>query len=259
MKAKCYTEEEKRLMIERVRHNETGIQNKEYKKYQIIEAISDPFVWCCVLLITVGNLVIGGLGVFSNLIIREFGFTLLQTQLLNIAQGALTIIIMLSSAYVSQKSGQTCLTMILWTIPAVVGTIVILVVTPAPSNAGGMLIAFYCTQFFLAQGNMIISLITRNIAGQTKKGITMTAVFIGWAVGNLIAPQIFQEKDAPRYLPGFVVHLGVYGAYLILVVITRILLMSKNRKKDSIVSEITHDLAFQDLTDTENPNFRYVY
>ena len=70
-------------------------------------------------------------------------------------------------------------------------------VTPTASNVGGMPIAFYCTQFFLAEGNMIIPLITRNVVGQTKKGITMTMVIISWAVGNFIAPQIFQSKDAP--------------------------------------------------------------
>lgn len=112
MKAKCFTNADKRLMIERVRHNETGIQNKKYKKYQILEAVTDPFVWCCVAMITVANLVIGGLGVFSNLIIKEFGFSVLQTQLLNIAQGALTIFIMVGSALLSQRSGQTCLVMI---------------------------------------------------------------------------------------------------------------------------------------------------
>lgn len=112
MKAKCFSDEDKRLMIERVRHNETGIQNKKYKKYQIIEALKDPFVWCCVGMITVGNLVIGGLGVFSNMIIKQFGFSVLQTQLLNIAQGALTIIIMVGSALLAQKTGQTCLVMV---------------------------------------------------------------------------------------------------------------------------------------------------
>jgi hypothetical protein len=99
-------------MIERVRHNETGIENKVYKKYQIIEAIKDPLVWCCVMLILVANLVIGGLGVFSNLIIQKFGFSLLQTQLLNIAQGAWTIIVMVGSAWASQRLQQTCLVMI---------------------------------------------------------------------------------------------------------------------------------------------------
>ncbi|KAJ4253928.1 hypothetical protein NW762_010326 [Fusarium torreyae] len=258
MSAKCFSEEDKRLMIERVRHNETGVQNKKYKKYQIVEALTDVSVWCYVLLITVANLIIGGLGVFSNLIIKEFGFSLLQTQLLNIAQGAWLIVVMIGSAQASQKSGQTCLMMILWTVPAMVGTIVILVIKPTASNAGGMLIAFYCTQFFCAQGNMIISLITRNVAGQTK-GITMTIVFIGWSVGNLIAPQIFQEKDAPRYLPGFLVHIVIYGVYMGLVILTRIVLMARNRSKAQLVSEVSHDLAFQDLTDRENPNFRYVY
>lgn len=112
MTAKCYSEDEKRLFIERVRHNETGIKNKIYKMYQVKEAFTDPFVWCCIALITVANLIIGGLGVFSNLIIRQFGFSLLETQLLNIAQGAWLIIVMIGSAQACQKSGQNCLMMI---------------------------------------------------------------------------------------------------------------------------------------------------
>ena len=112
MKAKCYNEDEKRLMIERVRHNETGIQNRQYKTYQVVEALTDPFVWACVLLITVANLIIGGLGVFSNLIIKQFGFTTLQTNLLNIAQGALTIMIMVGAALLSQKTKKTCMVML---------------------------------------------------------------------------------------------------------------------------------------------------
>lgn len=147
----------------------------------------------------------------------------------------------------------------LYTIPAIVGTIVILVVTPTPSNAGGMLIAFYCTQFFPAQGNMIISLITRNIAGQSKKSFTMTMLFVGWAVGNLIAPQIFRDNDAPRYLHGFLAHIVVYVVYIALVIITRVIIMARNRSKEQATTELSHDEAFRDLTDRENPNFRYVY
>lgn len=112
MSAKCYNEDDKRLMVERVRHNETGIQNREYKRYQVVEALSDPFVWCIVLLIIVANLVIGGLGVFSNLIISQFGFSTLQTELLNIAQGAITIMVMIGGAQTSQSWGQTCFTML---------------------------------------------------------------------------------------------------------------------------------------------------
>lgn len=149
--------------------------------------------------------------------------------------------------------------------PAIVGTALIIGVKPTKSNAGGMLVAFYCTQFFLAQGNMIISLITRNVAGQTKKSVTMTMVFIGWATGNMIAPQIFQNSDAPRYIKGFITHLGIYAAYLLLVVGTRLLLVARNRSKkaragngDQSEENISHAFAFRDLTDKENPDFRYV-
>ncbi|GAC75882.1 permease of the major facilitator superfamily [Moesziomyces antarcticus T-34] len=265
MSAKCFTEDDKRLMVERVRENETGIQNRQFKRHQVLEALTDPFAWCLFGLIVTANLVIGGLGVFSNLIISQFGFSYLQTQLLNIAQGAVTIIVMVGSAYVSQKWGQTCFTMLLWTIPAVVGTVVILVVKPTKNNAGGLLIAFYCTQFFLAQGNMIISLVSRNIAGQTKKSTVITMTFVGWAAGNMAAPQIFQTSDAPRYRKGFIAHLCIYGAYTMLVVVTRLILLRKNVTKRSAAEDssnsdrIDHQQAFDDLTDQENRNFRYVY
>jgi hypothetical protein len=115
MKAKCFTEDQKRQMVERVRVNETGIQNRSYKRYQMVEALTDPVVWCYVLLQITSTLVIGGLGVFSNLIISSFGFTYLQTQLLNIAQGAVTIMVMLGSATLATWSKQTSWVMHAWT------------------------------------------------------------------------------------------------------------------------------------------------
>lgn len=109
--AKCFSKEDKHLMIERVRANETGIENKKYKKYQVVEALKDTFMWACVALILTANLVIGGLGAFSNLIISNFGFSVLQTQLLNIAQGGVTVLVMVGSAWLCTKFNQTCYVM----------------------------------------------------------------------------------------------------------------------------------------------------
>jgi len=117
MAAKCFSEDEKRMMIERVRANETGIQNRTYKKYQLLETLRDPIVWCYVMLQLTSTLVIGGLGVFSNLIISSFGFTVLQTQLLNIAQGGVTIIVMVGGATLAQTLGQTILVQIVSLFP----------------------------------------------------------------------------------------------------------------------------------------------
>lgn len=45
MRAKCWSEEDKRLMVERVRSNQTGIQNRVFKKHQVYEALLDPQCW----------------------------------------------------------------------------------------------------------------------------------------------------------------------------------------------------------------------
>ena len=60
MKAKCFSEDEKRMMVERVRANETGIQNRTYKRYQALEAVRDPVIWLYVLLQVSSTLIIGG-------------------------------------------------------------------------------------------------------------------------------------------------------------------------------------------------------
>lgn len=142
----------------------------------------------------------------------------------------------------------------------------------------GLLIAFYCTQFYLAEGNLIFSLISRNIAGQTKKSTTLALTFIFWAAGNMAAPQIFQKSDAPRYRKGFTAHFCLYVLFNVFLVVMRLLLVRRNKNKPSLESlaaqvagttavnaggedkvgtEIAHSNAFADMTDKQNPAFRY--
>ncbi|OMP86105.1 putative transporter [Diplodia seriata] len=243
MKAKCYNEDDKRLMFARVRANQTGMQNKAYKKHQVVEALSDPFVWCCVLLQTTSTLIIGGLGVFSNLIVNALGFSVLQTQLLNIAQGAMTIVVMVGGAMLASKTRQTLLVMFLWILPAIAGTGILMGMAPSSRNAGGLLVAFYCTQFVLAEGNLIFSLISRNVAGQTKKGVTLSMTFIAWAAGNMTAPQLFQTSDAPRYRHGFTAHLCLYVIFIVEIAVTRLILTRRNSIQAASTSRAAEEVG----------------
>jgi hypothetical protein len=74
--------------------------------------------------------------------------------------------------------------------PPIIGTAVIYSIPPTHHTRVGLLIAFYCTQFYLAEGNLIFSLISRNVAGQTKKSTTLAMTFVAWAAGNMAAPQV---------------------------------------------------------------------
>jgi sugar phosphate permease len=42
MRAKCWSEEDKQLMVERVRQNQTGLQNRIFRKEQVWDALKDP-------------------------------------------------------------------------------------------------------------------------------------------------------------------------------------------------------------------------
>lgn len=56
---------------------------------------------------------------------------------------------------------------------------------------------------------------------------------MGWAGGNAIAPQLFVAKWAPRYINTLYIHLGLYAAFVTVCVSMRLLLVSRNKRKDA--------------------------
>ena len=117
MRAKCFSEEDKRLMIERVRSNQTGLQNKTFRKEQAIEALKDPQLWCHCGIAICTTLPTSGLGAFSQIIIKSLNFNTLQTQLLAMPLGGMIIIVLLSSTWLVKKYDQTLLVMMGFLIP----------------------------------------------------------------------------------------------------------------------------------------------
>ena len=61
--------------------------------------------------------------------------------------------------------------------PAIIGTAIIYSITTTDKTRVGLLIAFYRTQFYLAEGNLVFSPVSRNVAGQTKKSTTLAIAF----------------------------------------------------------------------------------
>lgn len=117
MRAKCFTEEDKHLMVERVRANQTGLQNRRFRKEQMIEGFTDPqtYGYCLIQLCT--TLPTSGLGAFANIIISGFNFTVLETQLLAMVLGFYIIIVLFSSMRIVKKTGQNLLVMRIYVIP----------------------------------------------------------------------------------------------------------------------------------------------
>jgi hypothetical protein len=116
-----------------------------------------------------------------------FDFTLLQTQLLAMVLGAVIIAILLSSTWLTNRFKQNVLIMLIYVIPSFIGTIILMTVeNTSLSTKVGLLISYYIVLSFWAAQTLGMSLLSRNIGGQTKKTVCVTLNFVSWCTGNAI-------------------------------------------------------------------------
>lgn len=60
------------------------------------------------------------------------------------------------------------------------------VVNKNTATKAGLLLSYYITLSFWSAQTLALSMVSRNIAGATKKSTTVAMTFISWAVGNAI-------------------------------------------------------------------------
>lgn len=59
----------------------------------------------------------------------------------------------------------------------------------------GLLIAYYITLSFWSAQTLSLSMISRNVAGQTKKSVVVATNFILWSAGNAIGKMAFVYRN----------------------------------------------------------------
>lgn len=219
--------------------------------------ISGNLAWCFVLIQLCTTLPTSGLGAFANIIILSFDFTTLQTQLLAMVLGFFIIFTLLSSTWLAKKTNQNIYVMFGFVIPSIVGTIVLLTVKNdgKMSTRIGLLVSYYICLSFWACSTLGLSLVSRNVAGQTKRSVVVGTNFVAWAVGNSIGPQVFLAWDEPRYRIAFTTHMCCYVILLLNLVFLRWHYRRQNKIKAQKIAEglatkdegLTH--GFDDLTD----------
>lgn len=82
--AKLLTPKQRRMAIGRLRENQTGVENKHLKWYQVREAFADYKLYIFFLIGVVANIPNGGISNFGTIIIKGFGFSTLVTTLMQV-------------------------------------------------------------------------------------------------------------------------------------------------------------------------------
>ncbi|KAI1613447.1 MFS general substrate transporter [Exophiala viscosa] len=268
VKAKFISEREKAIAVDRVRINQTGIENKTFKKEQCIEALLDIRVWLMFLFniwISIPN---GGLTNFSPLIVKGLGYTSQRSALLTIPNGIVQTAssyicnggVFLAVRYMPQYHFRGAFIMF----GVIVGLIAAIFLYTLPTTAyHSRLAALYMSFFYLGPYIVALSLIGANTAGHTKKVTVNAMMFIAYCVSNIIAPQFFKTAQAPLYPLGFGAILGSYILSLLTIGVYMALCWYENKRRDArdaAAGAVVHqDTDFKDLTDKQNLHFRYVW
>ncbi|GAW03134.1 MFS general substrate transporter [Lentinula edodes] len=270
------TPEERALAVIRIKENQTGVENKHFKKEQMIEALLDPKTWMFALFSALDN-VPNSLTNQRSLIVSSFGFTYLQTTLLGCVDGLIEIVTIWTGVNIAARfPNSRAYVGFVYFIPNVVGVIVIN--TLPWSDKVGLLFGQWLTGVGTTGFVLSLSWLSSVTAGHTKR-ITTNAIMLGaYCIGNAAAPFMWQAKYKPRnHVPWTIIGI-CYGICMLLLLAIRSYLHRQNKlrevepyddqydnvyigrllNEDGTRDEIKVEKEFLDLTDKQNRDFRYV-
>lgn len=264
-KAWFLTEREKLMLVQRIRGNQQGFGNHHIKKNQIIEALIDPRTWLYFLYSFSADIPNGGLTNFMSLLFKEdFGFSTKETLLVDMGPAAvewvgLPLIGTISFLCFTRKI-KLLHSRLVWSF--ITTSIVFMgtcMLAFANSNKHARM-AGICLMY-LAPVAFICTLasVSANTLGYTKKWTVSSINLVGYAVGNLVGPQTFK---ASPYTGAKIAMVVCYGGCLVILALLYILNTRENMRRDKAAMENKQpeieNIEFADLTDFENPYFRYI-
>lgn len=257
-------DEEKKYCVERAKKNQQGYGNHVFKKHQFIEALKDVTVWIYVFYTMSWCIPNGGFTNFGSILLNDdFGFSSTQALIMNMPAGGIMFVFSLVFAFLNWKVFKNH-RLISCIIVASICVIGMCLLNFAPQN-GAKLAGYYSFYLNVVSSGGQFSLMASNYSGYTKKITVNSLVFIGYTVGNIIGPQTFRANQAPQYVGAKVAELVSFAYGLTSLVVLDIIYHKRNasreRKKAELGTKYTVDesLAFADVTDFENPEFRYSY
>ena len=159
--------QEKIWAIERLRENQTGIENKHFKLNQVAECFCDPQTWLLSAITISSSVPNGAVSSFQATLIKGFGYNSKETSLLQIPGGVCSVISILIATYLAGRFDQRGLNIVTLLLPGILGGA--LMAFMPEDNKAAKLIGNYLTNCIGASLPLLYSWVGANYAGHTKK------------------------------------------------------------------------------------------
>ncbi|KAI1880126.1 hypothetical protein JX265_001747 [Neoarthrinium moseri] len=255
------TKEERFAAVERLRHGQTGIRCTQFKGAQLKEALLDIKIWLIAIMMASAYTVNGAVSGFGPLIVSTFGWSTLESIVFQFPLGGLCLIAILLTGWLGSRFPNIRIFMLIVCCLPVIAGCALIWKSEWSYHAAAPVVGYSITGTFGGVVSLIITIGMSNVAGHTKKSFTSATIFVAYCVGNIIGPQLIKSQTKPLHYPELWTGLIIcYCITITAAVALYFVLRHENKKKESLnkTDEVERaKLAFQDLTDKENPYFRY--
>ncbi|KAJ7099656.1 major facilitator superfamily domain-containing protein [Mycena epipterygia] len=202
---------DRKKAVKHVRANNTVTKaTDKYKWGQALEAVLEPKTWLFFAMELCVNFGASVTLTFGPLILNGMGFDKFRTSLLNMPLGGFQIIVIFFASYAAYRFKMKSLVMAVLVLPVLAG-LIILYKLHRP-NEGGLLVGYYLLAFLCGVNPLIVSWISANTAGSTKKSVVLAGYNAASSVGNIVGPLLFRDTDAPLYRHGLLSCIGIFAA-----------------------------------------------
>jgi MFS family permease len=290
-KASFLSEDERKFSKSRVLLAGTGTTEETTWKWdQVVECLMDPKTWLVFGLELLTQIPNGGTQNFANLVIKSFGFTSLQSTLINIPYSVITIATIAGTGWLAGRFRQVhCLLIVIVVLPCVVGSAIIY--SRAHVVLGVQLFGYFLLSTGPAAMPLAMSLVQANYRGVTKKMTVTAMLFLAYCAGNISGPQFFLSSEAPTYNTAFRTIMICYALAVIFALALRFYLQWTNARRTreegfegsagnagavgdgkvlnvdsnskNVVDMVNQvrlvSTDYEDVTDWKTPGFRYRY
>lgn len=257
--AQFLNESERKVAAARIRLEQVTDETKVIKFYQIVEGLKDPKTWLTVAATYCIHFINGVCSGFGSIIVRSFGYSPFKSVLITGCAGLylLGVLAITGAAANFIRNART----IVWCVCevfVVVGAIIIWKVQWSPDHSAA-LAGFFLLFTFPPAYVMLLSLVGSNTAGYTKKVFVMGLVWLIYCVSNGTAPLFIKTTEVEEHYPTlFQGALTTASVSVVCSLAMRFYLIHANKKRDQNLDlAIREGTIAQDLTDWENPHFRY--
>jgi hypothetical protein len=179
---------------------------------------------------------------------------------------------------------------ILWIFSSIVGMIgaIMVHVLDVETQRNASLAGVYLMGFYNVPWVFMLSLSSSNVAGATKKsfmGVSIAIIYgksppdypasqptsynrltrIYLAVGNIVGPQFFLQRQAPHYVLGIGAMLTAFAVMAASGLAYYMYCFYENKRRDRLYGDVLTPINMEidqevlDRTDRENQRFRYIY